>query len=160
MYQVSPGMRSMGQTVIHYWLRVLNLPRQSQMSWHRSRLQEELQERRHAEAGWPKLSETADVLFSIKRAQYDGFTLRSIHGLAGIRVAPVYIYMVAKYTSRWCFFRAAAFACNAKNYSSIREVINPIRDQKVAEVALRHQIDPQRFQRICRQLRQAWPLLP
>ncbi|OKL62234.1 hypothetical protein UA08_02343 [Talaromyces atroroseus] len=122
---------------------------QSQASWHQCRLREELQERRRAEAGWPKLSETADVLFSIKRAQYDGFPLRSLPSLAGIRVAPVYAYMVAKYTSRWCFFRAAAFACNVKDHSSVREVINPIRDHKVAEVACRHQIDPQRFQRRC-----------
>lgn len=160
LHQIQPGMRSMGQTAIHYWLRVLNLPRQSQASWHRNRLREELQEHRHAEAGWSKLSETADVLFSAKRAQHDGFPIRSLHSLAGIRVAPVYVYMVAKYTSRWLFFRAAAFACHAKNYSSVREVINPIKDHKVAEVASRHQIDPQRFQRACRQLRQVWPLLP
>lgn len=153
-------MRSIGQTSIHYWLRVLNLPRQSQASWHRNRLQEELQERRHAEAGWPKLSETADVLFSIRRAQHDGFPIRLVHRLAGIRGAPATVYMIAKYTSRWLFFRTAAFACNTKHYSSVREVVNPSKDHKVAEVARRHHINPQRFQLACRQLRQVWPLLP
>jgi hypothetical protein len=159
-YLIYSVMPSIGQIALHYWLRALSLPRQSQASWHRNRLREELQERRLAETGWPKLSETADVLFSTKRAQHDGFKLRSLQTLAGIHVVPIYTYMLAKYTSRWWFFRAAAFACNVKNYSSVREVVNPTKDHKVLEVACRHRIDPQKFQRACRQLRRVWPLLP
>jgi hypothetical protein len=38
-------------------------------------------------------------------------------------------------------------------------VVNPSKDDKLDEVAFRHQIDPVKFQRVSRQLRRVWPLL-
>lgn len=153
-------MRSARTKVFHSWLRMLGLTRQSEKSWHRARLKEELQERRLSKTFLLRLSETSDVLFCLQRAEYDGFTFGRKHALVGCKCVPGYAYMFAKFTSRWCFFRAAAFACNVKNYRSVCEVVNPARHSKVDEVACRHQIDTGEFQRACRRIRRFWPLLP
>jgi hypothetical protein len=68
--------------------------------------------------------------------------------------------MLAKFTSRWFFFKVAALICKKKRWSSINEVVNPSKDEKVAAVASRHHVDPEIFQRVSRGLRLVWPLLP
>jgi hypothetical protein len=42
----------------------------------------------------------------------------------------------------------------------VREVVNPGKDFKLAEVAKRHGIDLGEFGRVGRRLRWVWPLLP
>lgn len=153
-------MHPCGKRSLQRWLKMLNLPRQSQMSWHRDRLREELQESRLAVTRWQKLSETADVLFSISRAQYDGFPMRHISCFSSLRSTPVYMYMLAKYTSRWSFFKLAALFCNARHWNYVHEVVNPTKKHKLDEVALRHNIDRKKFRRITQRLRQVWPLFP
>ncbi|RSL47930.1 hypothetical protein CEP54_013162 [Fusarium duplospermum] len=106
-----------------------------------------------------KLSETADVFYIISRAQHDGHTLRRLPDLAPPHLV-VYGYLLSKYTSRWQFYRTAAFLCDHSDPSSVREVVNPNKDHKVQEVACRHGIDPASFARVCRRLRMVWPLLP
>ena len=113
-----------------------------------------------AKTSCQKLSEASDVFFSISRAQYDGFPVRKLPPFVASRHITVYAYMLAKYTSRWKFYRIAAAKCNASNYDSVREVVNPSKDRKLEEVASRHQIDPAEFKRIGCRLRQVWPLLP
>ncbi|KAJ5953023.1 uncharacterized protein N7479_011436 [Penicillium vulpinum] len=152
-------MSSPGYT-LRLWFQILNLPRQSHASWYRARLREELCERRLAETSWQKLSETSDVLFSITRAQYDEFPTRNPSCLSGVHSSPIYIYMLAKYTSRWSFFKVAALFCNARHWNLVHEVVNPSKDHKLTEVALRHEIDQKDFQRVSRQLKRIWPLLP
>ena len=139
---------------------MLNLSRQSPPSWYRDRLREELLEHRIAETPWQKLSEASDVFFSISRAQYDGFPVRKLPPFVAYRHIWVYAYMLGKYTLRWKFYRLAAVRCSASSYDSVREVVNPSKDRKLEEVAWRHRIDPVEFQRIGRQLRKWWPLLP
>ena len=68
--------------------------------------------------------------------------------------------MLAKFTSRWEFYRVTAGFCSNSDYTSVREVVNPRKDQNLEDVASRHQIDPVEFKRIGRKLRQVWPLLP
>jgi hypothetical protein len=68
--------------------------------------------------------------------------------------------MVVKYTLRWKFYQTTARLCHAPHYSSVREVVNPGKDYKLDEVALRHQIEAERFKRVGRRLRLVWPLLP
>lgn len=46
-----------------------------------------------------KLSETADVFFTIIRAQYDGFPIRCLPPYK-FRHIPIYAYMITKYTLR------------------------------------------------------------
>ncbi|KAK7179211.1 uncharacterized protein CC84DRAFT_1234334 [Paraphaeosphaeria sporulosa] len=144
--------------LLRRWHRMLGLPRQSPPRWYRDRLREELYERRSATTHWGKVSETSDVLFSISRALYDGVPTRQLPALS--RHIPAYMYMVAKYTLRWKFYRVAGGMCHAPCRESIREVINPDRDHKLLEVALRHDIDPVSFKLAAKRLRRFWPLLP
>lgn len=137
---------------------MLGLPPQSPPQWYRDRLREELLERRTATTHWLKVSETSDVLFSISRALYDGFPTRRVPAFS--RHFPAYMYMLAKYTLRWKFYRVAASMCDAPRRGSMREVINPDKDHKLLEVALRHDIDPVSFTLAAKKLRRFWPLLP
>ncbi|KAI1074844.1 hypothetical protein F5B20DRAFT_423443 [Whalleya microplaca] len=147
------------KTILHWWHRMLNLPRHSPPSWYLDRLREELQERRAANTSIEKLSETADVFFSISRAKCDGFPVQELPRLS-FRHVPVYAYMLAKFTSRWAFYRVVAFLCGAPHHYTVREVVNPSKDHKLDEVAFRHHIDQGKFKRIGRRLRRIWPLFP
>ena len=153
-------MRPMGDVILKRWHKMLGLSRQSPPSWYRDRLQEELRERRNAKTRWQKLSEASDVFFSSTRARYDGFPVRKLPPFVTSRHLLVYAYMLAKFTSRWKFYRTAAIICNTPHYDTVREVVNPSKDQKLEEVASHHQIDPVEFRRVGRQLRKVWPLLP
>lgn len=146
------------QRALLRWHGLLGLPRHPKL-WYKARLREEICERRLATTPLQKLSETADVFYIMSRAQHDGFTLRKSPDFT-IAHLVVYVYLLSKYTSRWQFYRTAAFFCNHPDLVSIREVVNPSKDQKVQEVARRHGIDPIHFTRICRRLRVIWPLLP
>lgn len=146
--------------VLHRWIAMLRLAQQSPSSWYRSRLREELQERRIANPGWQRLSESSDVLFSILRAQHDGHSVGNPPPFRTWHNSLAYAYMVAKYTSRWMFYRMAARFCSSADHHTVFEVVNPARDHKLEEVALRHQINTLRFCKVCRRLRRVWPLLP
>jgi hypothetical protein len=67
--------------------------------------------------------------------------------------------MFVKYTLRWKFYQTAAALCQSPQYELVCEVVNPSKDDKLDEVAFRHQINPVEFQRVSRQLRRVWPLL-
>lgn len=153
-------MRSKGDALLKRWHGMLGLSRQSPPSWYRDRLREELLEHRLAKTRLMKISEASDVFFSSSRAQYDGFPVRKSPPFVTARHVFVYAYMLAKFTLRWSFYRTAAIMCNAPRHDLVREVVNPSKDQKLEEVAARHQIDPVVFKRVGRQLRQVWPLLP
>lgn len=146
--------------LLRRWHRMLGLSLQSPPSWYKDRLREELYERRTATGALQRLSETSDVYFSIIRARYDGFPLRTLPPFRVSQHASAYAYMVAKYSSRWGFYRTAALLCRSPQYGSMCEVVNPAKDRKLDEVAARHQIDPEKFKRVGRRLRKVWPLFP
>ncbi|KIK59251.1 hypothetical protein GYMLUDRAFT_97755 [Collybiopsis luxurians FD-317 M1] len=147
-------------TLLRRWFKILSLQRQSPPSWYKDRLREEFRERRAAKTPLQKLSETSDILFTIIRSHYDGFPVRSIPTFVFSRHILVYAYMLGKFTLRWGFYRTTAFLCRAPHYATVNEVVNPSKDDKLAVVALRHQIDPEKFKRVGRRLRWIWPLLP
>ncbi|GAW17522.1 hypothetical protein ANO14919_069800 [Xylariales sp. No.14919] len=149
----------MGRIVLNRWHKLLGLARQSPLSWHRDRFREELAELREAKGPLEKLSETSDVFFAISRAKYDGFPIADMPPFR-IHHAAIYGYMLAKYTSRWAFYRVLAFLCRAPFHSTVREVVNPSKDSKLEVVARRHNIDPDKFTSIGRRLRRVWPLPP
>lgn len=153
-------MRHIITRLLHRWHSMLGLAPQSPPSWYRDRLREELQERRTAITRWEKLSETSDVFFSMSRAMYDGFPVRKLPLMFTVRHVSVYVYMLAKYTLRWKFYRVTAVLCRAPHQGLVCEVVNPAKDHKLEEVASRHGIDPAAFKRVGRQLRRFWPLLP
>ena len=139
---------------------MLALPRQTPPSWYRDRVRKELRERRIAKTPWQKPSETSDVFFSLNRAHYDGFPVRRLSPFDATSHILVYLYMLGKFTLRWNFFRLAAVICHAPHCNLVREVVNPSKDQKPEEAALRHQIDPMELKTVDNLLRQVWPLLP
>ncbi|KAF8878148.1 hypothetical protein CPB85DRAFT_189020 [Mucidula mucida] len=140
------------------WHRMLGLRIQSPPSWYKDRVREELRERRTATTRIHTLSETSDVFFSILRARYDGFPVRTLPPFVAYRHTMVYAYMLGKYTLRWGFYRVVAVLCRAP--SVVCEVVNPGKDDNLRQVALRHQIDPEVFKRMGRRVRMIWPLLP
>ncbi|OAA65186.1 hypothetical protein SPI_01973 [Niveomyces insectorum RCEF 264] len=155
--------------ILRTWFRMLGLTRQTPEAWHRARLREELVERRRARtAFWPHVSETADVLFCVRRAQYDGY------GAVGARLPSAVFrspsgrlataYMLTKYTSRWAFYRVLVRLCGrphlGREAKVVREVVNPAKDAKLAVVAARHGIDAVAFVRMGQKLRKVWPFLP
>ena len=121
---------------------------------------EELRERRAAKGFLQRLTESSDVLFTISRAHYDGFPTRQLPPFSIRRHGLVYGYMVAKYTLRGTFYRAAALLCGVPRCRSVREVVNPAKDSKLDEVAARNCIDPVKFRKVATGLRRVWPLLP
>jgi len=148
--------------ILYRWHRMMGLPRQSRPSWYRDRLREELHELRTATGPIQRLSETADVFFAISRARHDGIYCRwkLPTPFVASRHAPVYAYMLVKYTLRWSFYRTAAVITNAPRPKLVREVINPWKDGKLDQVSRRHDIDQERFRRVAGLLRRFWPLLP
>lgn len=143
-------------TFLIRWHRLLNLPRQTTSTWHRTRLREELLERHHAKSPLARTSEASDVLFAISRAAFDGFPIctRPRGSVAA------YTYMLAKYTSRWAFYRTAARFAGVSDFNAVSEVVNPAKDAKLDAVAARHGINPVTFRTVGRRLRWVWPLLP
>lgn len=107
-----------------------------------------------------RLSETSDVLFTIFRAQHDGFPIhfrpswsRAYNGLAKV-------YMLGRFTSRWGFYRVAAYCAGKRDWRAVREVVNPRKGAKVDEVAGRHGIVREAFRRVCARLLWVLPVLP
>lgn len=153
------------QRFLGRWHSMLGLFRHAS-GWYHDRLREELQELRCANGPLERLSETSDVMFAISRAQHDGFPVRQSYLPAltstfeGKPYWVVCAYMLAKYTSRWLFYRTAASLSGMTQPRSVREVVNPAKDSKIEEVASRHQVNKAKFCRIARHLRRVWPLLP
>ena len=141
------------------WFEFLGLQHHASPNWYRSRIREELQERRTAKYLHQKISETSDVLFSIHRACHDGIPCRQPPRKPH-RCIPIYTYMLPKYTLRWKFFQITAFLSGCPHYKNVREVVNPCKDENLRIVAQRHDIDPERFAVTGRRLRNVWPLLP
>ncbi|KAL4985538.1 hypothetical protein BDW68DRAFT_189613 [Aspergillus falconensis] len=150
----------MSTPLLKKWHTLLGLSRKPELAWHRSRLTEELLERRMAATPLSRLSETSDILFTLSRAQHDGFSIyfrpswsRTYNGLAKI-------YMLSKFTSRWGFYRVAAYCAGKRDWRAVREVVNPRKRAKVDEVALRHGIPTRVFRRVCARLLWVLPVLP
>ncbi|KAJ0415896.1 hypothetical protein BJY00DRAFT_317362 [Aspergillus carlsbadensis] len=150
----------MSTPILQKWHSLLALPRKTNLTWHRSRLLEELAERRSAITPLTRLSETADILFTVSRARHDGFALqfrapwsRTYNGFAKF-------YMLGKFSSRWGFYRVAAYCVGKRDWRGVREVVNPRKGGKVQEVAGRHGIESEGFKRVCRRLLWVLPVFP
>ncbi|KAK7911962.1 hypothetical protein PG985_014443 [Apiospora marii] len=164
-------MDGITRCLLDRWHSMLGLARHSP-EWYQDRLREELQEVQEAKGPLEKLSETSDVMFAISRAQHDGYPVRQAplpaltSTFEGKWCWGVCAYMLAKYTSRWLFYRTAASLSGMPTlkgmpqYRSVREVVNPAKDSKIEEVASRNKVDKAKFCRVARHLRRVWPLFP
>ncbi|KAI0401089.1 hypothetical protein F4802DRAFT_601363 [Xylaria palmicola] len=136
--------RAIAEMFLCQWHRILNLPTQSPPSWYSDRYHEELEELEDAKSRLEKISEESDVFFTLSRAKYDGYPVADLPAFEA-RHVPIYGYMLAKYTSRCAFYHVLALLCGAPSCSTVREVVNPTKDEKLEVVARRHLIDPEKF---------------
>ncbi|KAK5998991.1 hypothetical protein PT974_01376 [Cladobotryum mycophilum] len=146
------------QPIMQRFHRFLGLAQQAP-DWYPARLREELAERREAKRRIDKLSETADIFYIISRSHYDGHPVRSLPPFR-FRHVFVYGYIVPKLSSRFLFYRTAAYFCGCRNIKSVREVVNPAKDHKLEQVASRNEVDRDTFLRVCRRLRRVWVFFP
>ncbi|KLU81062.1 hypothetical protein MAPG_00157 [Magnaporthiopsis poae ATCC 64411] len=150
------------------WHSYLALPRQTPASWHQDRLKEELRELREARTLAEAISEASDVVFTISRAEHEGFgndsisTSNFLGRLPTFWAAAVILYMLYKFTMRWSFYRVTAYACGLRGeqLDAVRDVINPAKLDKMDNVARRHGLEPSKFRRVGAVVRRVWPLLP
>lgn len=155
--RMSPLTTRLVASFLRSWHRTLALPRQTSATWHRERLSEEITELNKAKGQIERLSEASDVVFAVSRAHHDGFLLNEPLPQFS---SSVYAYMLGKFTMRWVFYRTAAWFSGAQNVRNVREVINPTKNHKLAEVAARHGIKEERFVEVGERLRRWFPLLP
>ncbi|KAI6308988.1 hypothetical protein MCOR29_009064 [Pyricularia oryzae] len=115
-------------TALHCWHAFLSLTHQVPVSWHSARLREKLVERRAA-------------VTSISRSVERGltYTASKVYIFIAVPIG-VLLYIVAKFSLRWAFYRIVAFASGARGrkLKDVREVVNPRKTGKVDEVAGRH----------------------
>ncbi|KAF2759858.1 hypothetical protein EJ05DRAFT_509546 [Pseudovirgaria hyperparasitica] len=152
--------KSLKERIFMRWLSILKLPRQSDLSWHQNRLHEEVEELHEAQTRLEKYSETSDVIFLVYRARHDGFDLSQPQFNDNLRPSLVHLYMVAKYTSRYGFYKMTAWLCKSGRKGAVNEVTNASKDEKLEAVARRHEMDVQEFVTVARRLRRIWPLFP
>lgn len=82
----------------------------------------------------------------------------------------VTMYMLTKYSLRFLLFRQAArnvprqqpanLPAQKDTATDVREVRNPYKTHKLAEIARRHSLDEQQFVNAIQRLLRWWPLLP
>ena len=70
---------------------------------------------------------------------------------------PIYMYMVAKYSSRWSLYRTATYLCSMP-YGAIRAVVHPSKDRKFDEVSSRCRINHGVLRKVGCQLQNVEPL--
>lgn len=141
------------------WLRVLNFARHSP-SWYRARVVEELAERRDAHNSLHRVTETADVIFSLCRARHDGCPVHGVPAFTLQRQGLIYAVMVTKFTVRWMFWKALAWWCGKSDWKHVSEVVNYGKDEKVKQVAARWSIDPEKAVQVARRMRWVWVPIP
>ncbi|KAL8335303.1 hypothetical protein RB598_009481 [Gaeumannomyces tritici] len=156
------------RVILRRWHAHLGLPRKESRSWHQDRLREELIELNGAESLIGTLSEASDVIFSVSRAEYEGFTddratvFVFLERLSTFWAVAVVAYMLYKFTMRWSFYRVTAYACGLRGarLDAVRDVINPAKSHKLDEVAARHGVQAEEFRRVGGIVRRLWPLVP
>ncbi|KAL8365381.1 hypothetical protein RB595_004266 [Gaeumannomyces hyphopodioides] len=160
--------RQILRVILRRWHAYLGLPRKESRSWHQDRLSEELVELKGTKSLVGSLSEASDVIFSVSRAEYEGFTddratlSDFLEQLSTFWAVIVVAYMLYKFTMRWSFYRVTAYACGLRGarLDAVRDVINPAKSHKLGEVAARHNLQAEEFQRVGNVVRRLWPLLP
>ena len=152
-------MRSYYNAFLIRWQACLHLKRQTNRSWHITRLREERIELQEETAYIAKISEEADIIFVILRASCNGHYIEELPQITTVRHELIHSYMLGKYTSRCLFYRTIGIICRRSMRDTVSEVVNPKKDFKLEAVGVRHNIDPILFRRVGSWLRMVWPLL-
>lgn len=137
-----------------YWHNFLDMPKKSK-EWHIDDIAAEFAELDEAESLVDRWSEYSDVVYSVTRGRWGGYSLES--PLTAWQFAYGSIYMFPKYTLRFLFYRRAGKKLNAKR--SLHEVRNPKKVHKLHHIAKKYDIDPEAFAEVCEKQLGYWPLL-
>lgn len=126
---------------INKWHDKLNMPKYDE-EWHKQDMADELAEYTEAHGLIDTWSELSDVAYTYTRAKWSGhttvdFPLSKIQLLVGI------LYMFPKYTLRWKFFRELGHQFDRK--LNISEVRNPMKTEKLKNIAEKYNLDPEEF---------------
>lgn len=141
---------------IFWWHDLLQMPKMSEV-WHREDMADELTELQEARGFVSRWSEYSDVAYTYTRARWSGHG--SIQNPLGFwAYLWGLLYMFPKYSSRWLFYRCAGKKMRPPVF--LTEVRNPQKIEKLHKIAEKYQIDPVRFEEICRQQLRYWLLLP
>lgn len=141
--------------LINKWHSILDMPK-NDLAWHEADVLDELEELKEAEGLIHKWSELSDVVYTYTRAHWSGHTeikspLSKINFYVGL------LYMFPKYSLRWKFYRVLGkkFDKNIK----ITEVRNPKKIEKLKIIALKYNLDPDKFTEEAKKLMKKWMFL-
>jgi len=141
--------------IIHKWHSILDMPK-NDFAWHQKDISDELEELEEARGLINRWSELSDVVYTYTRAYWSGhktikYPLSKISFFIGL------FYMFPKYTLRWRFFRVLGKKID-KNVK-ITEVRNPKKIEKLKKIALKYNLDPERFTIEATRLMKKWIFL-
>lgn len=140
--------------VFRLWHNLLDMEHKNEQ-WHKDDIADELGELNDAHGLIHRWSEYSDVVYTLTRSRWGGFTIES--PLTNGQFIYGALYMFPKYTLRWLFFRRAGKKAGGKR--TMHEVRNPQKVEKLAHIASKHGIPPQKFVTICQRQLRYWPLL-
>jgi hypothetical protein len=134
---------------------MLDMPRKD-FAWHQADILAELEELKEAKGFMNKWSELSDVAYTYTRAHWSGhkeikLPLRKIDFYTGL------LYMFPKYSLRYIFYRVLGKKID-KNIK-LREVRNPKKIEKLRHIALKYNLDPDKFTEEAKKLLKKWVFL-
>ena len=143
------------KTIINKWHSILDMPK-NDYHWHQADVLEELREFEEAEGLINKWSELSDVAYTLTRAHWSGhtdieFPLSKSNFYIGL------LYMFPKYTLRWKFYRVLGQKID-KNVK-MTEVRNPKKIEKLKIMAIKYNIDEEKFTEEAKKLMRRWVFL-
>ncbi len=141
--------------LIYFWHSLLDMP-QKGIEWHQNDIAEELQELSEAKGIIHHWSELSDVAYTYTRAKWSGHKVKRPINLFLLNIG--FIYMIPKYTLRWCFYYSIGKKFDKK--LKITEVRNPKKIEKLHKIAKRYNLDTDKFQNECARLAKFWIFLP
>jgi len=140
--------------LINLWHSFLNMPK-CDLDWHKQDIQDEIDELKDAKGLLYHWSEVSDIVYTYTRAKWSGHKIERPINIFMFSVG--LIYMFPKYTLRWTFFRKLGNKMNSK--IKLTEVRNPMKAEKLEQIALRYNLDEEEFKKEAAKLIRYWIFL-
>ena len=143
------------KTIINKWHSILDMPIKDYY-WHQADVLEELRELEEAEGLINKWSELSDVAYTYTRAHWSGHTDIEFP-FTKTNFYIWLLYMFPKYSLRYGFYRVLGKKID-KNVK-LKEVRNPKKIDKLKHIALKYNLDPEKFTKEAKKLMRRWVFL-
>lgn len=137
--------------IIKWWHSWLGMPKYD-LQWHLQDLADEVKEYEEASGFFDLWSELSDVVYTCTRGKWSGHKIQFPY--SKVRFWWGAIYMFAKYTMRWLFFRRAARKVDPA--VDMRAVRNPKKTHKLHAMAEEFGIDSKKFEIQCKKMLKYW----